>query len=412
MSTDRAIRGAGALRVGLVVASVAGAGALGTLVLGAVMGMHVDDLVQLGLLLLPAIAATVVAMIVARPLLARSPLRQSLTGVAALAAIVGIVNLVLLTRHMFVSQHDATQVAILLIYSLGAGIGAAWGLARAQTSAVERLAATARKLGAGDLSARTGVLEAAPELNALARTLDEMADELRSTLARERDIESRRRDLITAVSHDLRTPLGNLRAVTEAIDDGVVEDLPTIRRFVGEMRRSVDELVVLVDDLFELVQLDAGAIEAETERALLSDVVRSALASIQPQARAKQLSLSAALNGAGATLCSPHLVRVVQNLLQNAVRHTSTGGTVRIEARQSERTLELAVQDEGEGIAPQDLQKVFEPFWRGDRARSSSGSGLGLALAKRIVEALGGRIQVESRPARGARFRVTLPIVG
>ena len=107
-------------------------------------------------------------------------------------------------------------------------IGAAWGLGRAQTSAVERLAGTARQLGEGNLDARVGSLEAAPELTALARTLDEMADELQATLARERTLETRRRDLITAVSHDLRTPLGNLRAVTEAIEDGVVEDLPTL----------------------------------------------------------------------------------------------------------------------------------------------------------------------------------------
>src|SRR5205085_12174565 len=151
--------GAGALRVALVVTSVAAAGALATLGVGLAVGMHPDDVAHLGLLLLPAIAATVVAMVVARPLLARAAIRQSLIGVAAIAAIVGILNLVVLTRQMFVSHHDATQVAVLLIYSLGAGLGAAWGLARSQTSAVERLAVTARQLGEGNLDARVGSLE-------------------------------------------------------------------------------------------------------------------------------------------------------------------------------------------------------------------------------------------------------------
>ena len=401
--------GAGALRVALVVTSVAAAGALATLGVGLAVGMHPDDVAHLGLLLLPAIAATVVAMVVARPLLARAAIRQSLIGVAAIAAIVGILNLVVLTRQMVVSQHDATQVAVLFVYSLGAGLGAAWGLARSQTSAVERLAATARTLGEGDLEARVGALNAAPELRALARTLDEMAVELQATLARERALEARRRDLITAISHDLRTPLGNLRAVTEAIEDGVVEDLPTLRRYVAGMRRSVDSLVVLVDDLFELVQLDAGAIEAETERAALSDVVTSAVATVELEADAKHVSLATELNGSGAAECSPRLERVVLNLLQNAVRHTPSDGTVRIEAHRSGDRLELAVQDDGEGIAAEDLPRVFEPFWRGDPARSSDGSGLGLALAKRIVEALGGHIRAESEPLRGARFSISLP---
>ena len=401
--------GNGALRVAILVGCVAGVGALVTLAVGLAVGMHAGDVAHLALLLLPAIAATVVAMLVAQPLLARAAIRQSLVGVAAIAALVGIVNLVVLTRGMFVSSHDATQVAVLLIYSLGAGLGAAWGLARAQTTAVERLARTAKRLGDGDLEARVGALHAGPELDALAATLDEMADDLRATLTRERALEARRRDLITAVSHDLRTPLGNLRAISEAIDDGVVEDLPTLHRYVGGMRRSVDTLVRLVEDLFELAQVDAGAIEAETERALLSDLVGSAVASVEPEAGEKRIALSAQLDGSGGVACSPHLERVLLNLLQNAVRHTPEDGTVRIEARRAGERIELAVEDDGDGIAREELPRVFEPFWRGDRARSTPGSGLGLALAKRIVEALGGEISAQSEPRQGARFLVTLP---
>jgi signal transduction histidine kinase len=176
------------------------------------------------------------------------------------------------------------------------------------------------------------------------------------------------------------------------------------------MRRSVDSLVVLVDDLFELVQLDAGAIEAETERAVLSDVVTSAVATVELEADAKRVSLSTELNGSGAVECSPRLERVVLNLLQNAVRHAPSDGTILIEAHRSGARLELAVQDDGEGIPEEDLLRVFEPFWRGDPARSGDGSGLGLALAKRIVEALGGQVRAESASdPGGARFSISLP---
>jgi signal transduction histidine kinase len=167
--------------------------------------------------------------------------------------------------------------------------------------------------------------------------------------------------------------------------------------------------VVLVDDLFELVQLVAGAIEAESERARLEDVVRSAVAACDAQAAQKGLTLETSLADARGASCSPRVTRVVQNLLQNAIRHTPADGTVRVEARHLRDGLEVVVEDSGEGIEREALQRVFDPFWRADPARTGNGAGLGLALAKRIVEALGGRIQAESRPAQGSRFAVILP---
>jgi two-component system, OmpR family, sensor histidine kinase BaeS len=127
------------------------------------------------------------------------------------------------------------------------------------------------------------------------------------------------------------------------------------------------------------------------------------------QALQKGLLVHTDLNGAEEAACSPRLGRVLQNLLQNAIRHTPSDGTVRIEARRGGGKLELAVEDTGEGIPPESLDRVFEPFWRGDPARVGPGSGLGLALAKRIVEALGGSIIAESRPIRGARIELVVP---
>jgi signal transduction histidine kinase len=137
--------------------------------------------------------------------------------------------------------------------------------------------------------------------------------------------------------------------------------------------------------------------------------VRSAVATVELQAEEKGLALVTALHGADDVPCSPRLERVIQNLLVNAVRHTPADGTVRVEARRSPDGLEVAVADTGEGMAAEDLERVFEPFFRADPARQGAGAGLGLALAKRIVEALGGRISAESEPARGSRFAVVLP---
>lgn len=387
--------------------AVVGAG--GTLLAGAAAGMAGSEVAHLAVLLLPAVAATAVATVAARPLLARTSLRLRLVALALIGAVVSLANLAALVAVMAVSSHDAGLVAVLLVYSAGAGVGAAVAISGTTARAVRTLGSAADRLAAGDLRTRVGSLRAGPELDALGWALDEMAARLQASLAAERSAESKRRDLVTAVSHDLRTPLAGLRAMVEAIEDGVVDDAPTMRRYATEMRRQVETLVALVDDLFELVQLEAGAITAESERARLDDVIGSAMAACQAQATEKGLILERRLDGAGSALCSPRLSRVLQNLLQNAIRHTPADGAVRIEAHHGPDGLEVAVQDTGEGIPPDAVERVFEPFWRGDAARSTPGAGLGLALAKRIVEALGGDIRVESDPARGSRFAILLP---
>jgi len=398
-------------RTFVVVAAVAVVGAGGTLIAALAVGMRGDELAHLLAFLAPAAAATIVASLAARWVLMRAPFRQRFVAVALVAAVVAIANLAALSRAMFVSDHDATLVTVLLLYATGAAVAAALVLARGTNEAVERLDATAARLGAGDLSARVGEVAAGRELERLARTLDDMAARLQQAQSREREAELMRRDLITTISHDLRTPLASLRAMVEAVEDRVVDDPPSLARYASEMRRSVDQLVLMVDDLFELTQLDAGAIQAETRRARLDDVVRTAVAAVELQASEKGLELVQDLGPVADAACSPRFARVLQNLLSNAVRHTPTDGTVTIEAGREGDRLRVAVEDTGEGIAPGDLSRVFEPFFRADPARSGPGAGLGLALAKRIVEALGGRISAENRPERaGSRFQVELPL--
>ena len=383
-------------------------GALVTLGIG-LLTLETADVEHLLVPLGVAVGLTIAVTAIATRGLRGASLRLRFVSIAAFAALIGLVNLGVLAALMAVSDKDATMLAILLAYALAAAIGAALAVARASTAAVEHLRATANRMAAGDLGARAGAVGGGAELEDLAATLDDMASRLGASLERERAIEAQRRDLIVAVSHDLRTPLADLRAMTEAITDGVVDDPATIRRYSARIAESVDSLTTLVDDLFEFVQVDAGAIEAERERARVEQVVRTAVSACGAQASEKGLVLRTELGDAGQLTCSPRLTRVLHNLLQNAIRHTPADGTVLVAARQDAGGLELAVEDSGEGIEPAAVERVFEPFWRGDAARASDGSGLGLALAKRIVDALGGRITVESEPARGSRFAVQLP---
>jgi signal transduction histidine kinase len=398
-----------ALRSLLLLAALAVVGGVGTLLVGLAMGMSGGDVAHLAAYLLPAIVVTVTAVALATPLLARASIRQRFAVVATVGSVVALANLFAVTKAMAVSAHDAALVSALLVYAAMAGIGAALAIARSSTAALDRLTAAAGRIEHGDLEARAGDVGGGRDLQRLGEAFDAMASGLQDARSRERRAEAMRADLITAVSHDLRTPLASLRAMIEAVDDGVVADPGTVRRYAAEMRRSVGQLGTMVDDLFELVQLDAGAIEAETTRVRLDDAVRSAVATVEAEALAKSVRLETDLADAGDLDCSPRIVRVLQTLLVNAVRHTPADGSVRVEARTAASVIELAVEDSGEGISGADLPLVFEPFYRGDAARSGPGAGLGLALAKRIVEALGGRIEALGGRARGARFEVVIP---
>jgi signal transduction histidine kinase len=394
---------------GLALVGVAAVvGALATLAAGTLVRMPPSDIAQLVAALAAAAVVVLLWTVVASRWLAGSSLRHRFLAVAVVGVVVALSMLGAVAALMFVSRHDASLVAVMLVSSAAVGIGAALALTRTTGAALRRLTGTAEDLARGDLAARVGPIAADSELVALGRTLDEMAERLQASISRERDLEARRRDLMTAVSHDLRTPLAGLRAMVEAIDDGVVGDPPSLRRYAREMRRAVGSLSQLVDDLFELAQIDAGAIERETERIRLDQLVRSAVADLQGQAREKGLALETSV-AQGDALCSPRLLRVLQNLLHNAIRHTPADGTVRIEASRERSGVEVAVEDTGEGIAPEALEHVFEPFWQADASRSGDGSGLGLALAKRIVESLGGRIEVRSSLAQGTRFAVWVP---
>ncbi len=378
--------------------------AIGALTLGTTAAGH------LALPLAISVVATVAATGLAARRLATASLRIRFVAIATFATVVGLANLAILAALMFVSSKDAGLLSILLFYSTLSATGAALAAAASSGDAVEQMSAAARKMAEGDLEARAGSVGGGAELTALALTLDSMAARLSASLQRQAEVEAQRRDLITAVSHDLRTPLGDLQVMSEAIEDGVVDDPATIRAYTAKIGDAVGALSHLIDDLFEFVQLDAGAIETETRQLRLGDAVDAALAACDLGARGKGLALQTDLGEVAGLNCSPRLTRVIQNLLQNAIRHTPADGTVVVAARATEPDrFELSVCDSGEGIDAAIADRIFEPFWRGDSSRNTPGTGLGLALAKRIVEALGGTIAVEPADGGGSRFAIELP---
>jgi two-component system phosphate regulon sensor histidine kinase PhoR len=217
-----------------------------------------------------------------------------------------------------------------------------------------------------------------------------------------------RRELVAWASHDLRAPIASLQAMLEAIEDGLV----SAEDYLPTLREQVRTLSMLVDDLFELARIDAGVLTLELQQVPVAPLVTSALRLLQPEAEARGVALSADVDEKlEARLAPDKFERVLFNLLTNALRHTPSDGSVAVRVEQRSSDLLLRVEDSGEGLPADAPARMFERFWRADRARSGSGAGLGLAIARGLVEAHGGRIWAENRPQGGACVSFTLPAV-
>lgn len=222
--------------------------------------------------------------------------------------------------------------------------------------------------------------------------------------------EASRRDLVAWVSHDLRTPLAGMRAMAEALEDGVVSDPVTVNEYYRRIRTETDRMASLVDDLFELSRINSGALRLAPSSVALGDVVSDAVASAAPIAASRGVRLvSGTQQWPVVTASAPELSRIVANLLLNAVRYTPSDGTVTVTGGRDGTGSWLAVSDTCGGIAEADLPRVFEVAYRGTAARSpGGGGGFGLAIVRGLAEAHGGRASVENI-AGGCRFVVHLP---
>jgi two-component system phosphate regulon sensor histidine kinase PhoR len=227
----------------------------------------------------------------------------------------------------------------------------------------------------------------------------------------ERRVENLRRDFIANVSHELRTPIASLKALVETIEDGAMEDPPAARDFLGRMHIEVDGLAQLVQELLELSRVESGQGELDPQPVDPAELVRSAADRLRPQVERAGLTLRVETPPSPAPVVADRVrvEHVLLALLHNAVKFTPPGGAITLSVEPAGPQTRFSVVDTGVGIPAEDLPRIFERFYKVDRARSAGGTGLGLAIAKHVVRALGGRIWAESQVGRGTALRFTLP---
>jgi signal transduction histidine kinase len=320
-----------------------------------------------------------------------------LAGLSLLAVGLPLAAVLLSGVAMF---HMGADVVILAVAAASSTVAIATALfvSRSITAPVDRLRAVSGALAGGDLSARapeqgpTEIAELGAAFNGMAAQLEDLFDA--------------RRELVAWASHDLRTPLAAIRAMIEAVEDGIA----TPDQYIEALAEQTRRLGSLVDDLFELARIDAGVLSLELTEASLGGLIDSCVRGLQAEAGRRNVRLETHLDGAPPVRCAPDKVeRVLGNLLTNALRHTPSDGAIAVLVEPASDEVRVSVEDSGEGIAPEALRRVFDRFWRADPARSPGGSGLGLAIARGLVEAQGGRIWAENRPGGGARISFTLP---
>jgi signal transduction histidine kinase len=348
--------------------------------------------------LLLAVATLAAGLAVAFAVRMLPSIRLQLSGLALLAVVLPLVA-VLASGWVMFHMHDDAKILTVAAASALSAVVAALLLGRWILRPVEELRAASTELAGGNLSARAETAGPA-EIAELAAGFNEMAHSLEQLF-------DARRQLVAWASHDLRTPLASITAMLEAIEDGLAEPA----EYLGALRDQVRLLNGLVEDLFELARIDAGALTLELREAAVDPIVRRCLKGVEAEARSRRIVLRADLTGGLPHVrCAPEQIeRVLANLLTNALRHTPGDGTIAVRTYHGDGGVVVAVEDTGDGLSAEASERMFERFWRGDASRSARGSGLGLAIARGLVEAHGGRIWAENRPEGGARLSFSLP---
>ncbi len=345
-------------------------------------------------------------------------LNQTLVLGYILAGGLALINIWVTARLMFIDQHDLALGTLLLIFAGGVSIAFGFFLSNSITQDLKDLVEGAEEISQGNFDTRVEV-EGEDEIAQLGQAFNEMAIQLEKADAEKRALEEARRNLIAWASHDLRTPLTSLKVMLDALAEGVVDDPSTVKRYLQQSQNEVSRMSVLINDLFELAQLDVGNQELVFEWITLSDLISDTLESFAVQAAAQGVSLDGSVTAqVDPVWAAPDkLSRILGNLLVNALRYTSEGGSIQLHAELVNDRVQVEVRDSGMGIQPEELPYIFDPFYRVEKSRprngdKSGGVGLGLAIVKGLVEAHDGKIWVESDPGQGTLFTFTLPKKG
>ena len=339
-------------------------------------------------------------------------LRWSLLAGYILSSVLTFINVWITARLMFASFHDLLLATILLLFASGIAVALGFFLSTALSDRIKLVKLAAQTISQGDLNVRL-VVPGKDEMSDLADTFNKMANQLQEAQKKQAELETLRRDLIAWVSHDLQTPLASIRAILEALADGVVSDPDTVKYYLTITQSDIRQLSGLIDDLFQMAQIDAGGLTIEIERASLKDLLSDTLESFSPIAQQQGIEMTVAIGeGVDSVIMDTGKIgRVLNNLISNAIRHTQSGGIISLEAFRVSEGVGVKIFDSGEGIAKEDIEHIFDRFYRGEKSRNreTGGAGLGLAIARGIIQAHGGEISVESSPEQGTSFFFTLP---
>jgi len=360
------------------------------------------------LIALAALAAGVVAV---RVLAARS-VATLMTVIAAVTVVATLAGVVVIALKMFISRGDLDVVLAVVLIAGIAGFGVSVIVGRRVSTASRLLLAAVREVGGGGRYRPPGQVLPA-ELEGLSRELERAQDRLAEARDRERALEASRRELVAWVSHDLRTPLAGLRAMAEALEDQVVTDQQTMRRYHSQIRGETDRLTLMIDDLFELSRIHAGALRLSRSRVGLDDLIGEVLASAEPLAKAKGVLLrGSAADGLPVYVDTAEVGRALCNLVINAIRHTPSDHSVEVVGDCESGMAMVSVSDSCGGIPADQLPRIFDVAFRGETARTpgpGEGAGLGLSIARGIVEAHAGQIAVRNA-GPGCQFVIRLPL--
>jgi len=349
-------------------------------------------------------------------LLRHRSLRWQLGLVGVVGVLAVLAGVLAIARRMLISDHDLEVVTLVTLAAGVAALVVALALGAALVGWSDGLREEVRRVGAGEPAVRDRGRRPR-EFQALSDELALAHRRLAESRAREAQLEAARRELVSWVSHDLRTPLAGLRAMAEALEDGMASDPG---RYHRQITAEVDRMVRMVDDLFELSRMHAGSLRIEPEPVPVGDLVSEAIAGADPVARAHGVRLEGVVEpGLQVTADPTGLARILDNLIMNGIRHTPSDGLVEVHARAVSGGVELSVTDGCSGIPEADRARVFDLAWQGGAARTpvrndvpTARAGLGLSIVKGIVEAHEGEVEVmnvDDSDDRGCRFVVRLP---
>ncbi len=359
-----------------------------------------------------ALVASAAGVAALRLLAARS-VATNLILIAAVTVTATLAGVVLIAVEMFISRKDLDVVLAVVVIAGIAGFAVSLIVGRRVSAASRLLLGAVRSVGnGGEYQRPAAVLPA--ELAGLSQELERAYRKLAEARDRERALEASRRELVAWVSHDLRAPLAGLRAMAEALEDRVVTDRQMVSKYHAQIRGEIDRLTLMIDDLFELSRIHAGALRLSRRLVGLDDLIGEALISAEPVAEAKGVGLrGSAAGGLPVFVDTAAVGRALRNLVVNAIRHTPSGSAVDVLCDQESGMAMVSVSDSCGGIPAEHLPRVFDVAFRGDTARTpgpGEGAGLGLSIARGIIEAHSGQIAARNA-GRGCQFVIRLPLV-